>query len=96
MYNRIRDEILKHEKLFSIIHFFFTPIRVTREFFARRKMANDLINNYSTITREDSIIFYFGIPEHNNLGNMAQTYCTRRWIQENYPEEMKLPILGVS
>lgn len=85
MYNKIRNEIIKHEKLFLLIHFFFTPIRVTREFFARRRMANELINKYATITKEDSLIFYFGIPEHNNLGDMAQTYCTRKWIGENYP-----------
>lgn len=86
MYKKIRDEILKHKILFSIVHFFFTPIRFTREYFARRKMANELIEKYSTITRDDPIIFYFGIPEHNNLGDMAQTYCTRKWIKESYPD----------
>lgn len=86
MYNKIRERILQHEKLFAIVHFFFTPIRIVREYFARRNMATELINLYSSVTKENKIIFYFGIPEHNNLGDMAQTYCTRKWIRENYPD----------
>lgn len=30
-------------------------------------------------------IFYFGIPEHSNLGDLAQYYCIRKWLNENYP-----------
>lgn len=30
-------------------------------------------------------IFYFGIPEHSNLGDLAQYYCTIKWIRRNYP-----------
>ncbi len=30
-------------------------------------------------------IFYFGITEHSNLGDLAQYYCIRKWINENYP-----------
>lgn len=30
-------------------------------------------------------IFYFGTTTHNNLGDNAQFYCIRKWINENYP-----------
>jgi exopolysaccharide biosynthesis predicted pyruvyltransferase EpsI len=30
-------------------------------------------------------IFYLGITEHSNLGDLAQYYCIRKWINENYP-----------
>jgi exopolysaccharide biosynthesis predicted pyruvyltransferase EpsI len=30
-------------------------------------------------------IFYFGITEHSNMGDLAQYYCIRKWINENYP-----------
>lgn len=30
-------------------------------------------------------IFYLGITAHSNLGDMAQHYCIKRWIEENYP-----------
>lgn len=32
------------------------------------------------------VIFYLGIPAHNNLGDLAQGMCIRRWIKRNYPE----------
>jgi exopolysaccharide biosynthesis predicted pyruvyltransferase EpsI len=31
-------------------------------------------------------IFYLGIPEHSNLGDLAQYYCIRKWLMENFPE----------
>ena len=31
-------------------------------------------------------IFYCGICETSNMGDIAQTYCTRLWLQKNYPE----------
>lgn len=30
-------------------------------------------------------IFYLGITEQPNLGDMAQHYCIKSWIKENYP-----------
>jgi len=86
MYNEIRELFLKNEKLFETIRFLYTPVRVTREFFARRKMANRIIGLYGSLGKDDKKIFYFGIPEHNNLGDMAQTYCTRKWLSDNFPE----------
>ncbi len=29
-------------------------------------------------------IFYFGIVEHSNMGDIAQYYCIERWISENF------------
>lgn len=31
-------------------------------------------------------IFYFGIPRHPNLGDLAQCVCIRDWLQANYPQ----------
>lgn len=30
-------------------------------------------------------VYYFGITAHSNLGDMAQHYCIKKWICENYP-----------
>lgn len=30
-------------------------------------------------------IFYFGITEHSNMGDLAQYYCIQKWIKDNYP-----------
>lgn len=34
--------------------------------------------------REGARMFYFGVPIHLNIGDVAQTYCTEQWIYENY------------
>jgi exopolysaccharide biosynthesis predicted pyruvyltransferase EpsI len=31
-------------------------------------------------------IFLFGIPNHTNLGDNAQTYCILKWCESNYPD----------
>ena len=31
-------------------------------------------------------VFYLGITQHSNLGDMAQHYCIKKWIAENYPD----------
>ena len=85
-YQSIRNQIMKNETLFSVVRFFFTPIRLTKEYIYRRKKANELISKYENLSSEKSKIFYFGIPEHNNLGDIAQTYCTRKWLSLSFPE----------
>ena len=85
-YQSIRNTIMKNQVAFDLARFFFTPIRMTKEHCARRKMANTIIEQCTEIEKDMPKIFYFGIPEHNNLGDIAQTYCTNRWIKENYPD----------
>lgn len=31
-------------------------------------------------------IFYLGVTEQPNLGDMGQHYCIKKWIKENYPD----------
>lgn len=35
---------------------------------------------------EKQRVFYLGITEHPNLGDMAQHYCIKKWIGEKYPD----------
>ena len=85
-YQSVRNFIMKNEIAFMIARFFFTPFRVLKEYIFRRKKSNLLIKKYCELTKDTPKIFYFGIPEHNNLGDIAQTYCTKRWIKDNFPE----------
>ncbi|WP_306792059.1 polysaccharide pyruvyl transferase family protein, partial [Agathobacter rectalis] len=76
----------KHKRLFTVIHFFYSPIRNSREYINRRKITNDVIKSYAKMDNSKNTIYYLGIPEHNNLGDIAQTYCTLKWIEDNYSE----------
>lgn len=35
--------------------------------------------------RDQRKIFYLGVAQHPNLGDLAQTYCIREWLKLNYP-----------
>ena len=83
MYLEIRSFIEKNKSLFKCARFFFTPIRLVKEKHKRKKMAETIIEKYHNCTKEDKKIIYIGIPEHNNLGDIGQTYCTRKWIAEH-------------
>lgn len=57
-----------------------------------RKLQNDWNLYRHTNKRLKNIsgnkkkVFYLGVPSHNNLGDLAQGVCIRRWIQKHYPE----------
>lgn len=48
---------------------------------ADTQRLDSLANNPNNKAR----VFYLGITEHSNLGDMAQHYCIKKWISENYP-----------
>lgn len=57
-----------------------------------RKLQNDW-NLYchtnkrlKNISENKKKIFYLGVPSHNNLGDLAQGVCIRRWIRKHYPK----------
>lgn len=45
-----------------------------------------LVNGISALRRDEKKVILLGTPYHTNLGDHAQTYCIRKWIEENYPD----------
>lgn len=41
-------------------------------------------------------VFYFGITQQPNLGDMAQHYCIKNWISENYPDRQLVMVESTS
>ena len=37
-------------------------------------------------------VYYIGIPAHNNLGDLAQGVCIRRWLKKNYADRRVVEI----
>ena len=85
MYDQIKEKLKPFKKIYIVIKTIITPYRFIRERIIRRKLVNKAINEFSMFDNHKRTIFYLGIPEHNNLGDIAQTFCTCRWIADNYP-----------
>lgn len=81
----IRKLIRKNNKIFKLVHNLYAPIRYIKTASIRKKIANESKEKLKGINITDNNIFYFGIPMHTNLGDLAQTYCTWQWCEENYP-----------
>lgn len=50
-----------------------------------RKETARLDNLYHELDAYAHRVFYLGITNHSNLGDMAQHYCILNWIKTNYP-----------
>lgn len=62
------------------------PLRRKQVAFKRKKHIQSETNRLNgLINHEMPCIFYLGITEQPNLGDMGQHYCILNWIKENYP-----------
>ncbi len=92
MYDQIKEKLKPFKGVYTVVKFLITPYRFIREKSIRRKLVNKAVEEYSTFDRSRQTIFYLGIPEHNNLGDIAQTFCTCRWINDNFHEANLLKV----
>lgn len=53
-----------------------------------KRMVHKLVHSHSVLSQIDDYphIFYFGVPMHPNLGDLAQCMCIRKFLAENYPD----------
>lgn len=60
------------------------PYQIVKDY----KIIN-AIKNDDTLNRK---IYYFGVPEHSNLGDLAQCYCIRRFFEKYFPDYIVVEI----
>ena len=67
-----------------------SKIRTTLGWLRRR--PGQIMRDYKTVSeiklKEQSkqYIYYFGVPEHSNLGDLAQCYCIRRYFEKYFSD----------
>lgn len=61
-------------------------LTVCREWVKGRYISKDTQRLYQLQSEKSANrrIYYIGIPAHSNLGDMAQYYCIKKWIKDNY------------
>lgn len=71
------------------IHFFlykmYLPIKRLKNRKNYNKHYSMCFNKLKALASKKKII-YIGIPIHSNLGDLAQYYCIRKWLVDNYSE----------
>lgn len=70
----------------KFIRLLLKPIKSFVRFFQNAPHRLAMCSNLLKLTPGIKRVYYFGITEHPNLGDMAQCYCIQKWIGDNYPE----------
>lgn len=87
-HGNIRNVIktIKHNKsIYRLLHFFWQPIGGIRNYISKKNSTKRAIRNILD-NKSEKRIYYFGIPNHTNLGDWAQTYCIFNYIAKYWPE----------
>ena len=74
---------IKKSPLLSALKPVWRVIRRYSRHLYRCRMVDSALRNCN---RNEKHIFYVGVCESSNMGDLAQTYCTRMWFKKNYPE----------
>lgn len=74
-------------KRFILNNKFLAPIAITIKSLPHEIRLNTKTRNKIKKIAKSSKprIFYIGVPAHNNLGDLAQGVCIRRWLKKHYP-----------
>ena len=85
----LKNQVKQNKILYYIVFVFYSPIWIKNKIQTNKKKKEIVNKNLKAIENLDINqlnIFYFGVPIHANLGDLAQTYCTEMWLKNNYPE----------
>ena len=88
MIQELKRMIRKNKLLCKIIKSIYRPISwlsMLPSSIAASRLAIERIQGVNAVPRQMNI-FYFGVPAHSNLGDQAQWYCIKKWLNLNYPQ----------
>ena len=70
----------------SLVGWAYYPLRRKQVAYCRKMHIKSETNRLNKLKDNDSPrVFYLGITEQPNLGDMGQHFCILKWISENYP-----------
>ena len=77
-----------NEKNNKIYQFIFSYLRKIKKRFSNQKWYNENRKVRKLSKKKGKKIYYFGMCENTNMGDMAQIYCVEKWIKKSYPDYM--------
>ena len=79
MLYKFKKLITRHEKFADFLLKFINPVRDWK----RYRFSKKIIHSRRPGER---VVFYLGIPAHENLGDLAQGVCIRKWLRKHYQD----------
>ena len=86
MLNKIKKYCRKNKTFYFLSRIIYIPIRELFLIKPKREYRNEAIRKLENRQINKSTIFYFGVPVHKNLGDLAQTYCALRYFTKYWPD----------
>lgn len=85
MINELKKFCRKNKFFYFFSRLVYVPFRELRLFRTKRQYRNDAIKKLMTKS-EKPRIYFFGVPVHKNLGDLAQTYCIFRYFTKYWKD----------
>lgn len=82
----IKRILLEHRNAFQ---WAFTVYEGIKEYFLKKKTCKRIRDG---VKSGKPIVYYCGVPAHDNLGDLAQGICIKRWLKKHYAEYYVLEI----
>ena len=83
---RSRDFVRRIPGLYPVIRILRSPIRNIEFYLRDRDSVSHFFEWNNDVSLSDAKVYYFGVPIHNNLGDLAQTVCTREWLKSKFSD----------
>ena len=87
----LKIKLKRNHVLYTLLMIPYSPIRLYH-YIKNRLNVKEIVKfnkcKLIKIDRDINNVFYFGVPVHMNMGDLAQTDCTKKWIVENYPDSL--------
>lgn len=87
--NRYIRSIIKtvkyNKSIYEPLHLVWKPMGELRNYISRKKSTKKAIRDILE-NKAEKRIYYFGAPNHTNLGDWAQTYCILNYISKYWSE----------
>ena len=86
MNRKNKDKLKKRIPIvYSILKWFYMFPRNRKQWILHEKELRRLKMTIRDVIKTHRV-YYFGICNSSNLGDMAQYYCIKRWIEKSYPD----------
>ena len=75
--------------IYKIARLAYLPMRIIEKIKLDRMIAKEVseeIEHMKHLDRTRKYVFYTGIPNCSNLGDLAMTYCIRKWVGEEFKD----------